>query len=262
MERVHEREADPSISLRAALVVPRHLVGSHALVAEPAFSSTWATIDGVRERLRQRGRVADVVAVAVGDRDHVDALGRALARRASSGSRSGTDRRRCACRGRSRSGTPRARARSAMPSIPLSSRTREHRRTVRPGREAMASWDAESSRLSSPARRRRRLEGGSRARVRPLLSRSRSRPSRRCGAFALPRLALRRRSRAPGRAVGARGRPARPLVRRPQPRAARRPAARDLVGGRRALGVFALKGRASRPRRTRGGCGLLRPAKP
>ena len=68
----------PSISLRAALVEPGHLADVRALPAEPVLELDLADDLGVGEALRQLDGVADVVAVAVRDRDHVDALGRLL----------------------------------------------------------------------------------------------------------------------------------------------------------------------------------------
>ena len=72
MERVRERELD-AVDLDGAAFVRAEDV-LDALLAEPAASSTGATTVAA-VLLRELDRVADVVAVAVRDRDHVDALG-------------------------------------------------------------------------------------------------------------------------------------------------------------------------------------------
>ena len=81
MERVRERELDAVDVDRAALVGPRKLRLVDALLAEPA-----AQLDEGDDRAavlaREVDRVADMVAVAVRDGDHVDPLGLQLALRA------------------------------------------------------------------------------------------------------------------------------------------------------------------------------------
>ena len=68
----------PPIRCVPPLLSAGHVADVRALLAEPALQLDLADDLGVREALRERDRVADVVAVAVGDRDHVDALGRLL----------------------------------------------------------------------------------------------------------------------------------------------------------------------------------------
>ena len=63
----------PSISIGAALVQARHLAHVGSLLARKPFSSTWQTIGASGKRWRLDG-VADVVAVPVGDADHVDVV--------------------------------------------------------------------------------------------------------------------------------------------------------------------------------------------
>src|SRR5205085_11162671 len=78
VEGVHERELDARGLDGAALVRSGHVSDGRALAAEPALQLDLGDDLG-REALRELDGLADVVAVAVGDRDDVDPLGLLLA---------------------------------------------------------------------------------------------------------------------------------------------------------------------------------------
>ena len=75
--RVRERDLDARFLDRAALVPPFRVVLGKALTREPV-----ADLDqrdhGTAEALRELHRLAEMVAVAVGEHDQVDPLGLAL----------------------------------------------------------------------------------------------------------------------------------------------------------------------------------------
>src|SRR5439155_7826959 len=81
VEGVHDRELDAACLDGAALVGTGHLPDVCALLAEPAFELDEGHDLGL-ELLAQLDGLADVVAVAVGERDHVDPLGLLLGVRA------------------------------------------------------------------------------------------------------------------------------------------------------------------------------------
>ena len=73
---VHEREVDAAELPRSALVqAGERVVDLRALVHEPGLELDLGHDVHAGERLGERDRVADVIAVTVGDRDHVDVRG-------------------------------------------------------------------------------------------------------------------------------------------------------------------------------------------
>src|SRR5581483_7783622 len=74
MEGVDERVGDAVELERAAFVQPRKLADVRALTRQPRLQLDLRDHVRVRESLRERDGVADVVAVTVRDADHVDAL--------------------------------------------------------------------------------------------------------------------------------------------------------------------------------------------
>ena len=250
------------MSLRAALVEAGHRRRrSRPCSREPALQLDLADDLGAGEALRELDGVADVVAVAVRDRDHVDALRRASRRPASSGCRSGTGRRRSACRGRCRAGTREwpSQVSVAIESRPFVAEALSIEGPSDPGAKLCsrgtpsASGPARASLAASPTLRAPTASPSTRcslavpfAAVAALvLVRRRSSSSRRAGRGA------------PGAAVAASSCSARALVRRAQHGVHGVPplAVSSVVA---CLGIFAVKASAAAV----GAARVLRPAKP